>query len=219
MRRSGSVVVGTVALAATLVLVSGCTSNPTGALSRLAHLDQGTPVAAHIVPPVVPGVDADLVDTSVRLLAEHDGTAFWVGASTSDEVCFIAAPAPADLLQTDAPGNTDATATNGGATPDAAADSAPAGATASPTPSPSPSSAADAVAGVGFGPPTDAPTLPVPSLAITAPEAVCLPFESFGAHGAMLRLGIEGTRVWLHTEYMTVSSGWVPIAQNIAVRA
>jgi hypothetical protein len=221
MRARGAVVSMAVVLAGAAVLLTGCSSNPTGALSRLAHLDQGSPVASHIEPPVVPGVDADLVDTSVRLLAERDGTAFWVGVTSDDDVCFIAAPAPAGLE----PSGTDAGTTAGG----------PADAAGSPTASPaaSPSSAdddpatdetdatdaTDAIAGVGFGPPTAAPRLPVPSLALAEPEAVCLSPESFGAHGATLRLGTERTRVWLHTEYMTVATGWVPIAQNLAVKS
>ncbi|MCS5715152.1 hypothetical protein NVV95_11380 [Herbiconiux sp. CPCC 205716] len=202
MHRRGagaSIALGLSVVALVPLLLSGCASSPTGALSRMAHLDQGTPVADHIVPPVVPNVDADLVDSSVRLLAEHDGTAFWVGASTADDVCFIAAPAPADLLATPSPTTTGAT-----------------GAVGTPTPSPT----ASASVSQGFGPPTTAaPSLPVPSLALDQPEAVCLSPDSFGSHGATLRLGAEGTRVWLHTEYMTVGTGWVPIAQNIAVRA
>ncbi|GLK18310.1 hypothetical protein [Herbiconiux flava] len=206
-----SIALGLTVVALVPVLLSGCAASPTAALSRMAHLDRGTPVSGHIVPPVVPDVDADLVDSSVRLLAEQDGTAFWVGATSADDICFIAAPAPADLLATPSP--TPSPAGAGTAAPGA-------------TPTPSASAAASAAASTpaavsqGFGPPTTAaPTLPVPSLSVSQPEAVCLSPDSFGSHGATLRLGAEGTRVWLHTEYMTVGTGWVPIAQNIAVKA
>lgn len=203
-----SIALGLSVVALVPLLLSGCAASPTAALSRMAHLDQGTPVADHIVPPVVPHVDADLVDSSVRLLAEHDGTAFWVGATSADDICFIAAPAPAGLLATPSP--TPAPVTSASASAGAVAP----GATPTPTPS------APAAVSEGFGPPTTAaPTLPVPSLTLSQPEAVCLSPDSFGSHGATLRLGADSTRVWLHTEYMTVGAGWVPIAQNIAVKA
>jgi hypothetical protein len=206
-----SIALGLTIVALVPVLLSGCAASPTAALSRMAHLDQGTPVSDHVVPPVVPDVDADLVDSSVRLLAEQDGTAFWVGATSADDICFIAAPAPADLLAT--PSATPSPAGAGSVGP---------GATPTPSASASSSAADSAPAAVseGFGPPTTAaPSLPVPSLTVSQPEAVCLSPDSFGSHGATLRLGAEGTRVWLHTEYMTVGTGWVSIAQNIAVKA
>jgi hypothetical protein len=204
-----SIALGLTVVALVPVLLSGCAASPTAALSRMAHLDRGTPVSDHVVPPVVPDVDADLVDSSVRLLAEQDGTAFWVGATSADDICFIAAPAPADLLATPSP--TPSPAGAGTAVP---------GSTPSASAAPSAAASAPAAVSQGFGPPTTAaPSLPVPSLTVSQPEAVCLSPDSFGSHGATLRLGAEGTRVWLHTEYMTVGTGWVSIAQNIAVKA
>ncbi len=92
-----------IALGAGLAL-TGCTSNPTGALSKLAHLDEGTLLMTGDVPPIVPGVDTELVDTSLRLLTEYDGFEFWVGATRDDQVCFIAEPLskPATVAGADA---------------------------------------------------------------------------------------------------------------------
>lgn len=73
--------------------LSGCSSNPTGALAKLAHLDAGTLLVSGEVPPVVPGVDSDLLPTTLRLLTEHEGLEFWVGVTRGDQVCFIAEPA------------------------------------------------------------------------------------------------------------------------------
>jgi len=81
-----------IAVAAGLVL-SGCSSNPTNALAKLAHLDAGTLLVSGDVPPVVPGVDSDLISTSLRLLTEHQGLEFWVGVTRDNQVCFIAEPA------------------------------------------------------------------------------------------------------------------------------
>lgn len=83
-----------VAVAVGLGLVlAGCSSNPTNALAKLAHLDAGTLLMSDDVPPVVPGVDSDLLSTSLRLLTEHDGLEFWVGVTRDNQVCFIAEPA------------------------------------------------------------------------------------------------------------------------------
>src|SRR4051812_40856364 len=78
-----------VVVSAALVL-AGCTAHPTDAYSKIAHLDQGTVLASGDTPPVVPGVDGEIVRSSLRLLAEHDETEFWVGVTRDDDVCFIA---------------------------------------------------------------------------------------------------------------------------------
>lgn len=87
-------VIGMSSLLAVLVgaglLVAGCAANPTDALSKLAHLDKGAHPSAAVLPPVVPQVDAAIVPSSLRLLAEADGTKYWVGVTHDDDVCFIA---------------------------------------------------------------------------------------------------------------------------------
>lgn len=78
-------------LAATAIALAGCAANPTGALSRMAHLDSGTILAADEEPPAV-AADAGIERDTLRLLVEADGHEFWVGATSDDEVCFVAAP-------------------------------------------------------------------------------------------------------------------------------
>ena len=92
MRRDGKRRTATriVAVLGAALVLTGCAAHPTGAYSRMAHLDAGTMLASGELPPVVPGTDSDIVPTSYRLLAEHDGTEFWAGATRSDEVCFVA---------------------------------------------------------------------------------------------------------------------------------
>jgi len=77
------------------LVLAGCSSNPTNALAKLAHLDAGTLLVSGDVPPDVPGVDSDLLTTSLRLLTEHEGLEFWVGVTRDNQVCFIAEPAGA----------------------------------------------------------------------------------------------------------------------------
>ncbi|MFB2597898.1 hypothetical protein ACEXQE_08905 [Herbiconiux sp. P17] len=83
-----------VAIPAVIVLgalvLAGCTAHPTDAYSKIAHLDQGTVLASGETPPIVPGTDSELVRSSLRLLAVHDETEFWVGVTRDDDVCFIA---------------------------------------------------------------------------------------------------------------------------------
>ncbi|MDO9396214.1 MAG: hypothetical protein Q7T71_06705 [Herbiconiux sp.] len=81
---------GAVIVVGLLLGVSGCAAHPTDALSKLAHLDDGTAPSAELDPPVVPGVDDAILPTSLRLLTEADDHAFWVGATRDDRVCFIA---------------------------------------------------------------------------------------------------------------------------------
>lgn len=75
---------------AALLVLAGCSANPTAALSKLAHLDSGTLLASGEVPPTIEGVDSDIVPSSYRLLTEHDGTEFWVGVTGENDVCFVA---------------------------------------------------------------------------------------------------------------------------------
>ncbi|WP_440711453.1 hypothetical protein [Herbiconiux sp. YIM B11900] len=75
---------------AALLVLAGCSANPTAALSKLAHLDSGTLLASGELPPTIEGVDADIVPSSYRLLTEHDGTEFWVGVTGDNDVCFVA---------------------------------------------------------------------------------------------------------------------------------
>jgi hypothetical protein len=86
---SAVAVTGAVAL-----LLTACGENPTDALSKLAHLDKGVHASASGLPPVVPDVDSDIVDSSLRLLAEAEGTEYWVGVTHDDDVCFIARTTP-----------------------------------------------------------------------------------------------------------------------------
>jgi len=71
------------------LVLAGCTAHPTDAYSKIAHLDEGTVLASGETPPTVPG-DSKLVRSSLRLLAVHDETEFWVGVTRDDDVCFIA---------------------------------------------------------------------------------------------------------------------------------
>jgi hypothetical protein len=135
--------------------LAGCSSHPTEAYSKLAHLDQGTMLTSGQKPPVVAGSgpgsgvntgsasDAELVKASLRMLTVHDGTEFWVGVTRNDDVCFIAQGAQN--------------------------------------------------------------------------ETDCVDADRFGRYGITMELPSPQTRVWLHTEYMTVSSSWVEISPNIAV--
>lgn len=89
--RSIAKAVGGAALVGTaLLLLAGCSANPTAALSKLAHLDSGTLLASGELPPTIEGVDSDIVPSSYRLLTEHDGTEFWVGVTGENDVCFVA---------------------------------------------------------------------------------------------------------------------------------
>ncbi|MCS5734068.1 hypothetical protein [Herbiconiux daphne] len=124
--------------------VAGCSSHPTLAYSKLAHLDQSMSLASVTLPPAVSGVDSDIVKTSLRLLAVHDDVEYWVGATRDDRICFIAR-------------------------------------------------------------------------GVTT-EAKCIDADQFGRYGMTLQLDAPVQRVWLHTEYMTVSPGWTVVSQNIAIR-
>ncbi|GAA2223436.1 hypothetical protein N1031_01065 [Herbiconiux moechotypicola] len=76
--------------AAALTVLAGCAPVPSDALSRLAHLDAGAHPSDELDPPVVEGIDSDLLDSSLRLLDTDQGTEYWVGVTTDDRVCFIA---------------------------------------------------------------------------------------------------------------------------------
>ncbi|MCS5496646.1 hypothetical protein [Cnuibacter physcomitrellae] len=82
-----------IALAATVGL-AGCASHPTEALSKLAHVNAGelpTPAA-----PELPEATGTLYVPSLRLLGHYDGSAYWVGATTDDRVCFLAVTTKVD---------------------------------------------------------------------------------------------------------------------------
>ncbi|WP_066040267.1 hypothetical protein [Herbiconiux solani] len=82
---------GLVLAGAAVLLLSGCSNaHPTDALAKLAHLDDGTLLASGQTPPILAGVDSDLIPSSMRLLTEYEGTEFWVGVTRADQVCFIA---------------------------------------------------------------------------------------------------------------------------------
>jgi hypothetical protein len=95
MRRRAvtSVAAVAVGLAAALGLV-GCASHPTEALSKLAHVNAGeqpTPAA-----PTLPEADGTLYGPSLRLLGHYAGSAYWVGATTDDRICFMAVTTEVD---------------------------------------------------------------------------------------------------------------------------
>lgn len=187
---------GLVLAGAAVLLLSGCSNaHPTDALAKLAHLDDGTLLASGQTPPVLAGVDSDLIPSSMRLLTEYEGTEFWVGVTRADQVCFIA-DIPVAAASTSPSTATDpATATIG--TP--AATTTPTAPAAQTEPS--------------------APTAPTASTVetISSEEARCLDPETFGIHGAYLTPGGGSERFWLHTEYMTIPPQWTSISQNIAL--
>jgi hypothetical protein len=49
-------------------------------------------------------------------------------------------------------------------------------------------------------------------------ETECVDADRFGRYGITMELSSPDLRVWLHTEYMTVSANWVEISPSIAVR-
>jgi hypothetical protein len=167
------------------VVLAGCTPHPTEALSKLAHLDHGTMLAADQDPPLVPGADSDIVPSTLRMMLADDGTQFWVGVTTADDVCFIAETSAA--------------------------------AVASAGVSPGLEPAGGSAVRSGSGRSSSGTTATVLAADGSSTTATCISAEHFGYWGATLHLGAQGTRYWLHTEYMRVGDAWTSLSANIAV--
>jgi hypothetical protein len=100
--RATTVLAATAIVLAGAVGLSGCASHPTEALSKLAHVNAGeqpTPAA-----PVLPAATGTLYGPSLRLLGHYAGSAYWVGATTDDRVCFLAVTTQVDESSCVTPG-------------------------------------------------------------------------------------------------------------------
>jgi hypothetical protein len=187
-RRLGAALIGG-AVALTLgAALAGCAEGPTDALSKLAHLDAGAHPSSELDPPVVEGVDADLVESSLRMLDDDGGTRYWVGVTADERVCFIAEVAG---------GDSSTGVTSGASSARSSSIDAPQG--------------LDAALAEG-------PFAPAVTGAEAGTHVECVGAERFGRAGASLELGDPERRVWLHTEYMPVGAGWTELTPSIAVR-